>query len=286
MEQRRAPGRLVADATDLLGRSRMRSPIRPAGPGCGSSSSPSRPWPAASPDRRPPYLEQVRRCFDAEPVRRGDAIVAAVAGELDRLVPGRGDLRDRLASWDAGLVVPIERLPEAWSTGWSPSSGSGPRSVSVSRLGRVCASPSSATSPGRATTGTTVAGARGSTSTPTCRSRLGPDRPGLPRDLPRPPPRARLARGGPGRRAGRARGERPPHQHARMPHQRGPGRGGPSVRRAAGERDGPRRRAARSGGLGPGRSGRRGRSPLEGRARGPHPRGTGRPGARQRSTPR
>jgi len=58
------------------------------------------------------YLDQVRRCFDAEPVRRGDATFRAIAGELDALVPGSGGLGHRLAAWDTGLVVPTHRLSE------------------------------------------------------------------------------------------------------------------------------------------------------------------------------
>ncbi len=111
LEQRRAPTRLVADATELLGRleSGVADPARRAwlraqlvaletlaGTLAGSTV---------------PYLEQVRRCFDAEPVRRGDAVFLALARELDALVPGAGDLRDRLATWDARLVVPTDRLP-------------------------------------------------------------------------------------------------------------------------------------------------------------------------------
>ena len=57
------------------------------------------------------YLDLVERCFDAAPVRRGDAFFGAIAAELDAVVPGRGDLGDRLAAWDDRMTVPPDRLP-------------------------------------------------------------------------------------------------------------------------------------------------------------------------------
>ena len=59
-----------------------------------------------------PYLEHVARCFDWRPERVPDAIFDAAAGEIDRLVPGKGSLDARLADWDAALSVPVDRLPE------------------------------------------------------------------------------------------------------------------------------------------------------------------------------
>ena len=53
----------------------------------------------------------MERCFDAAPVRRGDAFFGAIAAELDAVVPGRGDLGDRLAAWDDRMTVPPDRLP-------------------------------------------------------------------------------------------------------------------------------------------------------------------------------
>jgi hypothetical protein len=58
-----------------------------------------------------PYVEHVTRCFDAAPERWDEADFAKAAAELDRLVPGPGDLRDRLARWDARFVVTVDRLP-------------------------------------------------------------------------------------------------------------------------------------------------------------------------------
>jgi hypothetical protein len=58
-----------------------------------------------------PYVEHVTRCFDAAPERWDEAVFAKAAAELERLVPGAGDLRDRLARWDARFVVAADRLP-------------------------------------------------------------------------------------------------------------------------------------------------------------------------------
>lgn len=58
-----------------------------------------------------PYVEHVTRCFDAPPERWDEAVFTNAAAELERLVPGVGDLRDRLAWWDARFVVAADRLP-------------------------------------------------------------------------------------------------------------------------------------------------------------------------------
>jgi hypothetical protein len=109
-EQLRAPTALVADAAGLLGRlddevldQARRTWLRVQLVALETHAR-------VLAGERPAYLELVRRCFDAEPVRRGDAAFAAVAAELDRLLPGSDPLRDRLADWDARTVVPIERL--------------------------------------------------------------------------------------------------------------------------------------------------------------------------------
>jgi hypothetical protein len=110
MEQRPAPAVLVADAAGLLARLEgdvddpaRRAWLRVQLVALGAHAR-------VLAGERPPYLEHVRRCFDAEPVRHGEAAFAAVTAELDRLVPGRGSVRDRLAEWDARTVVPVERL--------------------------------------------------------------------------------------------------------------------------------------------------------------------------------
>jgi hypothetical protein len=110
VEQLRPPATLVADAAGLLGRldAKVGDPARRAWLRVQLVALETHARVVAG--ERPPYLELVRRYFDAEPVRRGDAAFAAVAAELDRLLPGAGSVRDRLADWDARTVVPIERL--------------------------------------------------------------------------------------------------------------------------------------------------------------------------------
>jgi hypothetical protein len=58
-----------------------------------------------------PYVELVRRVYAWTPLRRDDAVFDAAAAELDRLLPGREPLADRLAAWDAAFEIPIDRLP-------------------------------------------------------------------------------------------------------------------------------------------------------------------------------
>ncbi len=65
-----------------------------------------------------PYIEHVERCFGHAPRRRDDAVFEAAASRINELLPGDGPLEIRLAAWDAGLEIPVERLPTvvAWLT--------------------------------------------------------------------------------------------------------------------------------------------------------------------------
>ena len=110
MEQLAAPAALVAAAAGLLGRldGEVDDPARRAWLRVQLAALETHARVLAG--ERPTYLELVRRCFDAEPVRHGEAAFAAVTAELERLVPGPAALRDRLAGWDARMVVPAERL--------------------------------------------------------------------------------------------------------------------------------------------------------------------------------
>ena len=56
------------------------------------------------------YTEEVTRCFDAPPERTPAADYASVRRELDELLPGHGDVRDRLVARDQRLTVPADRL--------------------------------------------------------------------------------------------------------------------------------------------------------------------------------
>lgn len=58
-----------------------------------------------------PYLEHVTRCFDHTPAWIPDERFDDAAARIDELLPGDGALEDRLAAWDAGLEIPIDRLP-------------------------------------------------------------------------------------------------------------------------------------------------------------------------------
>ncbi len=57
------------------------------------------------------YEETVARAFDAHPLRRDEGVFAEAAAELEQLVPGHGELRDRLAAWDDRLTIAPDRLP-------------------------------------------------------------------------------------------------------------------------------------------------------------------------------
>jgi hypothetical protein len=110
LEQLRVPGRLIADATELL--AAIETKVADAW---------RRDWLHAQTvaletharvlaGETIPYVDLVTRCFAARPVARGEAALAALASHLDALVPGRGPLVDKLAAWDAGLVIPVDRL--------------------------------------------------------------------------------------------------------------------------------------------------------------------------------
>ena len=58
-----------------------------------------------------PYRELVERCFDAAPEATPPEEYARVRSELERLLPGDGDVRERLEAQAAALTVPIDVLP-------------------------------------------------------------------------------------------------------------------------------------------------------------------------------
>src|SRR4029079_12374961 len=66
-----------------------------------------------------PYLDHVTRCFDPTPAWIPDERFEDAAARIDELLPGDGSLDDRLAAWDAGLEVPVDRLPDVvdWLVG-------------------------------------------------------------------------------------------------------------------------------------------------------------------------
>lgn len=58
-----------------------------------------------------PYLMEVERCFDAAPEPTPPEDYTRTRSELDDLLPGDGDLRERLAERDRRMTVPADRLP-------------------------------------------------------------------------------------------------------------------------------------------------------------------------------
>jgi hypothetical protein len=59
---------------------------------------------------RPPFDEESRALYDAVAPRRGDAHFAAIAAELEPLLPGEGPLAERYEAFRAGFAIPAERL--------------------------------------------------------------------------------------------------------------------------------------------------------------------------------
>ena len=57
-----------------------------------------------------PYNELVQRCFDATPEATPPGEYARVRADLERLLPGKGDLRERLEAHEATLTVPVDKL--------------------------------------------------------------------------------------------------------------------------------------------------------------------------------
>jgi hypothetical protein len=57
------------------------------------------------------YLDQVTRCLAMTPRRRPPDQFEEAAARLDALLPGRGDLAERLVSEDEAWTVPAERVP-------------------------------------------------------------------------------------------------------------------------------------------------------------------------------
>jgi len=57
-----------------------------------------------------PYMVEVERCFDAMPEPTPPEEYGRVRAELEELLPGSGELRERLEARDQRLTVPVDRL--------------------------------------------------------------------------------------------------------------------------------------------------------------------------------
>jgi hypothetical protein len=116
MEQLRPPGQLAEDAAAL----RSRLPAEVGDPGrrswlagqLGSLETQA----AALAGHPRPYLEHVERCFDWLPKALPDDAIDAAVDHLEGILAGPGSLAERLAAWDEGVTVEVERLPSvvAW----------------------------------------------------------------------------------------------------------------------------------------------------------------------------
>ena len=109
-----------------------------------------------------PYLEHVERCFSWSPVRRDEAVFDAAAAAIDRLLPGPGPLAERIQAWDDRFTIPQDRAPSVleWLVARFRVRAA---TSSAFPTARTSGSGWSATSRGRATTGTTAAASPAST---------------------------------------------------------------------------------------------------------------------------
>jgi hypothetical protein len=57
-----------------------------------------------------PYTEEVERCFDARPELTPPETYAQIRHDLEELLPGEGDLRQRIEARDTRFTVPTEHL--------------------------------------------------------------------------------------------------------------------------------------------------------------------------------
>ena len=111
MEQLRRPADLAADAAALLERLDAEVPEPDRRAWLRAQLVALETHARALAGETLPYEETVARSFDARPQRRDEGVFAEAAAELEQLVPGQGDLRDRLAAWDDRLTIAPDRLP-------------------------------------------------------------------------------------------------------------------------------------------------------------------------------
>jgi hypothetical protein len=56
------------------------------------------------------FVEEVELCFDITPEMVDESVFEGVHAELDRLLPGRGSLLDRLTAWKQSVELEIDRI--------------------------------------------------------------------------------------------------------------------------------------------------------------------------------
>jgi hypothetical protein len=110
IEQRRSPARLREDAAALRGRLAAEIPEADRRDWLDVQLVALETQAAALAGDPLPYLDHVTRCFDHTPAWIPDERFDDAAARIDELLPGDGSLDDRLAAWDAGLEVPVDRL--------------------------------------------------------------------------------------------------------------------------------------------------------------------------------
>ena len=111
MESRRAPARLREDAAALRDRVAAEVPEPDRRDWLTVQLVALETQAGALAGQSLPYVEHVARCFSWSPPRRPETEFEAAADRIEQLLPGAGPLTDRLATWDAGLELPHERLP-------------------------------------------------------------------------------------------------------------------------------------------------------------------------------
>jgi hypothetical protein len=118
LEQLRPPRRLAEDAEALLARIGGEVPEHDRRAWLTGQLVALRTQAETLAGDEPGYVEGATRLFDWTPVRRDESVFDEAAAEIDRLLPGPGSVADRLAAFDRGFEIPVDRLPDvlAWLT--------------------------------------------------------------------------------------------------------------------------------------------------------------------------
>jgi hypothetical protein len=121
------PEQLVAEARALLAAIDAGGPLDPAtsGPGPEDGSAPARRhWLRAQvvgllttarkvAGESIGYADEVESCYGVRPTRVDEEVLLEAHRRLDEVLPGRGDLAERLVAWRESHAVPVDRLRPA-----------------------------------------------------------------------------------------------------------------------------------------------------------------------------